>query len=280
MDPVTATLLILAIPIGILIGVGAGIVGLTAWPLLVPVFFVFGGVSLHESLLSSLLVDLVIAVILSVFYVRQPEVKIDTNLGVKLGIVISVFSFLTLVAVFSLLEQYSGIFKSGSTLVTLLLGCVFLIQGIRMNQGSRSKRLQDSPEDSSRFSANNRQQMIAYGFCIGQGVLTGVLAIGGAMNIVIILAFVLGFPLLRAVGTAMVSTAITMAVIVSTYLFLLGFTVTILHVTLAYMIIAGASCYVAVTRIQNTSEKKLRLLIGSVVIFAAVIAMIQVYLIR
>jgi uncharacterized membrane protein YfcA len=278
MDPVTATLLILAIPIGILIGVGAGIVGLTAWPLLVPVFFVFGGVSLHESLLSSLLVDLVIAVILSVFYVRQPEVKIDTNLGVKLGIVISVFSFLTLVAVFSLLEQYSGLFKGGSTLVTLILGGVFLIQGFRMNEDSSNDQLQDTQSGFSKFSTAHRQAFV-YIFCIAQGVLTGVLAIGGAMNIVLVLAFVVGLPLLRAVGTAMVSTAITMAAVVITYLFLLGFTVTILHVTIVYMFVAGISCYIAVTRIQNTSEKKLRLLIGSVVIFAASIAIIQVYLI-
>lgn len=278
MDPVTATLLVLAIPIGILIGVGAGIVGLTAWPLLVPVFFVFGGISLHESLLSSLLVDLLIAVILSGFYLKQPEVKVDTNLGMKLGLVTSVFSILTLMAVFSLLEQYSGLFKGGSTLVTLLLGCVFLVQGVRMKEGHRTEGSLDFPDGLGRFSATQKRT-IAYIFCIGQGVLTGVLAIGGAMNIVLILAFVVGLPLLRAVGTAMISTAITMVAVVISYLFLLEFTVTVLHVTLAYMLVAGISCIIAVTCIQTTSEKKLRLLIGSVVIFAAVIAMIQVYLI-
>ena len=76
------TLALLAIPIGVLVGLAAGVIGLTAWPILVPLLLVFGGFPLHEVLLSSLLVDLMIAFVLllntsadgdhmALFYVRR-----------------------------------------------------------------------------------------------------------------------------------------------------------------------------------------------------------------
>ena len=43
------TLAILALPIGVLVGLGAGVIGLTAWPILVPLLLVFGGIPLHEA---------------------------------------------------------------------------------------------------------------------------------------------------------------------------------------------------------------------------------------
>lgn len=276
MDPVTTTLLLLAIPLGILIGVGAGIIGMTAWPLIVPLFFVFAGHPLHESLLSSIMVDLTIAVVLSGFYVKRTEVEVDISFGVQLGAIAATVAILTILVSFSLLEQHSDLFKGGSTFVTLLLGCIFLVQGFRMDGAPQ----ENTPEPSGRLGGLTitHRRLFAYAFVGVQGFLTGLLAMGGAMNIVLVLAFAVGFPLLRAVGTAMISTAITLAVLAAAYLTLLGFTYTILPIAMVYVVVAAVSCYVAVSRVQSIPEKRLRLLIGSVIVFAAIVAMIQVYL--
>ena len=131
MDPL---ILILALPLGILIGLGAGIVGLTAWPIIVPLLFVIGGIPLHESLLSSLLVDLAIAFTLTLFYLRRSDVEVNVQFGVRLGSIAGITAVITVMIAFPLLEQYSTAFEGGSPFITLALGLVFLIQGLRLKE--------------------------------------------------------------------------------------------------------------------------------------------------
>ncbi len=277
MDPLTLTLTLLAVPLGILIGLGAGIIGMTAWALVVPLLLVFGGYPLHEVLLSSLLIDLLIAIILSYFYLTRSEVGVDGVYGVKLGIVAGIIATGTAIIAFPLLTQYSNLFEGGSALVTMVLGSLFIVQAIRMDNSSAKIATQES-EVIERFTEKQRD-MIAYGFCIIQGFLTGILAIGGAMNIVIVLIFIIGYPTLRAVGTAMITTAIMLSMLVVTYLFLLQFIITTLPVLMFYLAVAGISSYLSVTRAQNISERKLRFTIGIVVLTSAILAAVQVYLI-
>jgi len=270
MDPLTITLIALAIPIGILIGLGAGIIGMTAWPLVVPLLLVFGGYPLHEVLLSSLLVDLMIAIILSIFYLKRSEVEIDSVYGAKLGLVAGSVAITTAILV-------------GSAIVTIVLGGLFIVQAIRMDSPSSSTNDMvakiDTNEDlqDERFS-DRQKDIIAYGFCIIQGLLTGILAIGGAMNIVVVLIFLVGYPTLRAVGTAMVTTAVMLSMTVVTYFILLQFSLSTLPILVFYLAIAGISSYLSVTKAQNISERKLRLTIGIVVLTAAIFATAQVYL--
>jgi uncharacterized membrane protein YfcA len=273
MDPL---IVILSLPIGILIGFGAGIVGLTAWPIIVPILFVIGGVPLHESLVSSLLVDLAIAITLSMFYVRNPDSGIDVQLGSRLGLVAGVVAMVTVVIAFPLLTQYSNAFRGGSPFITLALGAVFLVQGIRM------RKLDDADEDSSRERkvsslTDSRKHILSYVFSILVGFLTGAIAIGGAMNFVIILVFLLGYPTFRAVGTAMVATTIMLSMTVLAYLILLSFNITTLLVVFLYICGGVLSSYFAVTRAQHIPEMKLRILIGVVVITTAVFASLQVF---
>ncbi len=283
MDPLTITLISLAIPIGILIGLGAGIIGMTAWPLVVPLLLVFGGYPLHEVLLSSLLVDLLIAIILSIFYLKRSEVEVDGVYGAKLGIVGGSVAITTAILVFPLLIHYSDLFKGGSAIVTIVLGGLFIVQAIRMDNPSSSANdivieidMNENLQDE-RFS-DRQKDIIAYGFCIIQGLLTGILAIGGAMNIVVVLVFLVGYPTLRAVGTAMVTTAIMLSMTVVTYLILLQFSLSTLPVLVFYLAIAGISSYLSVTKAQSISERKLRFTIGIVVLTAAIFATAQVYL--
>ena len=277
MDPLSLTLTLLAIPLGTFIGLGAGIIGLTAWPLVVPLLLVFGGYPLHEVLLSSLLIDFLVAIILSFFYLKKSEVEIDSVYGVKLGLVAGVVATSATIIAFPLLTQYSGIFEDGSAIVTFFLGCLFIIQAIRMGN-SPSRISKANSEGVTRFSTRQKD-IIVFGFCIVQGLLTGILAISGAMNIVIVLIFIIGYPTLRAVGTAIIATAVMLFMLVVTYLVLLQFTITTLPVLVFYLVAAGISSYLSVTRVQNIPERTLRLTIGIVVLTAAIFATVQVYLI-
>ena len=278
MDPLLITMIVLAVPIGMLVGVGAGVIGLTAWPLLVPLLLIFGGVPLHESLLSSLLVDLAIAFVLSTFYVRHQEVAVDSAYGAKLGIVAGIVALVTASLAFPVLEQFSSLFEGGSSIITLLFGIMFITQAFRMKNptGTTHKGLK-----SGLFHFSGKQKdTIAYGFCILQGFLTGLIAMGGAMNIALVLMFIVGLPTLRAVGTAMVATVIMLSMTVISYLVLLQFSLSTALLVSLYVVIGSISSYLAVTRIQNISERKLRFTIGIVILIAAIFATTQVYLLR
>ncbi len=98
------------------------------------------------------------------------------------------------------------------------------------------------------------------------------------MNIVVVLIFLVGYPTLRAVGTAMVTTAVMLSMTVVTYFILLQFSLSTLPILVFYLAIAGISSYLSVTKAQNISERKLRLTIGIVVLTAAIFATAQVYL--
>lgn len=274
MDPLILTL---AIPIGILIGLGAGIVGLTAWPIIVPVLFVIGGVPLHESLLSSLLVDLAIAITLALFYTRRPDSGVNTQLGIRLGLVAGFAAMITALIAFPLLEQYSDAFRGGSPFITLALGAVFLVQGIRMKTSSTERTNEDQGNRTSSLSISQKN-MFVYIFCILVGFLTGAIAIGGAMNFVIILVFLLGYRTFRAVGTAMVATTIMLSMTVLVYLILLSFSISTLLTVFLYICGGVLSSYIAVTRAQHIPERKLRILIGLVVITTAIFASAQVFI--
>ncbi len=274
MDPL---ILILAIPIGILIGLGAGIVGLTAWPIIVPLLFVIGGIPLHESLLSSLVVDLAIAFTLTSFYFRHPDSGVNTQLGFRLGLVAGIVAMVTVIIAFPLLEQYSDAFRGGSPIITLALGVVFLVQGIRMRNRSEIKS-SSNEEDSTPSLSDSRKRNLSYILCVLIGFLTGAIAIGGAMNFVLVLVFLLGYPTFRAVGTAMVATTIMLALTVLSYLILLAFSISTLPVVLLYICGGVLSSYLAVTRAQYIPEMRLRILIGIVVIATAIFATVQVYL--
>ncbi len=272
------SLMLLAIPIGILIGIGAGIIGMTAWPLIVPLLLVFGGYPLHEVLVSSMIVDLVIAANLSIFYSRKDELEIDVIHGIKLGVAAGIVAVTTAIVVFPILTQYSHLFRGGSTIVTMILGCLFIIQAIRMN-GSSEPRTKVALELTSQSHFSDRQKdAIAYGFCIVQGFLTGLLAMGGAMNIVIVLMFLIGYPTLRAVGTAMITTTIMLTMTVSVYLLLLQFVLSTLPLVILYVALAVVSSHLAVTKVQHISERKLRFTIGIVILIAAVFATVQILL--
>ncbi|MGY5875536.1 MAG: sulfite exporter TauE/SafE family protein [Candidatus Thorarchaeota archaeon] len=285
MDPLIVLLIGLAIPIGILVGLGASIIGLTAWPLIVPLFFAVGGFSLHEALLSSMVVDLILAIVLTLFYTKRTDAGVEVPYGLKMGSVAGIVAGLAVLVAFPLIAQFSDVFKGGASIVNFALGSVFIIQAIRTpNRQPQLDNVQAETEPPSKLQqwrqglTDKQKVMITYVFCGLQGLLTGVIAIGGAMNIVLLLIILMGYSTLRAVGTAMVATTVMLAVTVITYLVLLGFMITTWYLVILYGVIAGVSCILGAFQSQRVSERGLRFVIGIVVLAAAVFATLQILL--
>jgi uncharacterized membrane protein YfcA len=285
MDPTLLTLLLLSIPIGILAGLGASVIGLTAWPLVFPLFLLVGNFSLHEALLSSMIIDLIHAVILTIYYQRKPAVGVDFRYGMQLGLTSGLVAIITAIIAFSFLEQYSGLFKGGAGIINLLFGVIFIFQALKrrkqfMKSQEEAHLSEDEPHTSKWYQnlSDKRKDTIIFSFILIQGFATGLIGVGGAMNIALVLIILLGYPALRAVGTAMTTSAIMLSALVVTYLILLNFVITYWYIVVIYIIVGSISCIAGVIRAQNIGEWQLLLLIGLVVVSAAVLAIFQIYL--
>ena len=263
MDPL---LLLLALPIGILVGLGASLVGLTAWPLVVPVLLIVG-YSPQESILTSLVVDLVNALIVTSFYRSRTSLGFDTALSLRLGILALIPAAAAAVIVFPILGLYAEAFKGGSGMINLVLGSLFVIQAFRTKE--------DNDEHGDAGGSTNRW-FIVYVFCLVQGLVTGIIGIGGAMNIVIVLLIATSLRTRRAVGTAVAATSILLVGMVSVYLILFAFVVPTLDLIVLISSVASLTCVVGLLKSEQISDRWLRLTIGLVVLAAAVFSIIQV----
>ncbi|TFF91525.1 hypothetical protein EU546_08505, partial [Candidatus Thorarchaeota archaeon] len=137
-------LLILAIPIGILVGLGASLVGLTAWPLVVPILLIIGSYSPQEAILTSMAIDLVNASIVALFYGRSSSIGIDVRRGLGMGVTAVVPSAVAAFLAFPLLGLYADAFKGGSGIINLILGSLIVLQAFRTKEvGSTESQEQD-----------------------------------------------------------------------------------------------------------------------------------------
>jgi uncharacterized membrane protein YfcA len=261
-------LLLLALPIGILVGLGASLVGLTAWPLVVPVLLIVG-YSPQESILTSLVIDLVNALIVTSFYQTRTSLGFDPALSVRLGILAVIPAAAAAVIVFPILGLYAEAFKGGSGIINLVLGSLFVIQAFRTKEDS---------EERADAERHTNRRFIVYVFCLVQGLVTGIIGIGGAMNIVIVLLIATSLRTRRAVGTAVAATTILLAGMVSVYLVLFSFIVPTLDIIVLITLVASTACVLGLLKSERISERWLRLTIGLVVLAAAVFSITQAVL--
>lgn len=266
-------LLTLALPIGILVGLGASLVGLTAWPLVVPLLLIVGDYSPQEAILTSMTIDLVNASTVSAFYRRRSSVGLDAPKSLRMGVAAVIPAVAAAFLAFPILGLYSDAFKGGSGVINLFLGSLFVVQAIRTEKNGVTKEEHPLPASSERWT-------IVFIFCMVQGLVTGLIGIGGAMNIVIALLIATSIPTQRAVGTAMGATLVLLTGMVIAYLALFAFALPTWDIILVFSSIAFISCILGLLRSEHFSERYLRLAIGIVVLIAAIFAILQVALLQ
>ena len=268
MDPL---LVILAIPISILAGLGASLVGLTAWPLVVPVLLIVGNYSPQEAILTSMIIDVVNATIVTLFFRKRTSVGIELGTGLRMGASAGVPAVIAAFLVYPILGFYADLFKGGSGVINMFLGSLFVIQAFRTNGVAPS-------EDKGASVAKTERWSVVYVFCVVQGIVTGIIGIGGAMNLVIVMLIFTSFQTRRAVGTAMSATVILLLGTISVYLVRSALVVPTLDIILLASSIASFACISGLLKSDSISEKYLRLAIGVVVLAAAVFSLLQVAL--
>ncbi|MBC7120946.1 MAG: sulfite exporter TauE/SafE family protein [Candidatus Methanosuratus sp.] len=244
----------------LLIGAGAGltvgIMGGSGVMVVVPMLTLLLSFPVHTAIGTSLLIDVIATVVTSFIYHRHRNIYIKPGLWIALGSIVGAQAGSIFADMIPPLGM-SNLFG----LMLIPMGVLLWVRGIRhTTEGLKG----NDSNDAIRLPAQTRKQrLIALGLGLFVGIMCGVFGAGGGGMILIILVFVLHYPLHLAVGTSSFIMAITAASGTAGY---------ILHgnIDIYAALIASVSTLLAASLgalvANRVSEKTLGRIIGTVLI--------------
>ena len=199
---------LIEVAIIILIGSGAGIMvgimGGSGVMVVVPMLTLLLSFSVHTAIGTSLLIDVIATVVTSVIYHRHKNIYIKPGLWIALGSVAGAQAGSLFADMIPTLGM-SNLF--GFMLIPM--GIMFWIRGVRPTPGGLKNN--DSENTSKLPVQTKKQQLIALGLGFFVGIMCGLFGAGGGAMILMILIFVLRYPVHVAVGTSSFIMMITAA---------------------------------------------------------------------
>jgi len=195
-----AVLILLMVAVGLLSGLVMSLVGASAVMVIVPALNLAFGYGMHAAIGVSLLVDVIASLAVGYAYWRHGNVELRQGLWIALGSVAGA----QLGAGFTVglpgwfLAACYGLWMMGS-------GAVIWKKGLdRTAIAERFRRYLS-------FDSAARRAAVAAALGVGIGVNCGIFGAGGGILIMLVLIFVLDYPIHKAVGTSTVIMAATAA---------------------------------------------------------------------
>jgi hypothetical protein len=191
-------LIIVMILIGIFTGIVTGLTGASGVMVIVPLVNVLLNFSVHESIGTSLMVDVIAPLAISYTYYKHGNIDIKSGIWIAIG---SIFG-----------AQLGATFAAGIPEVGLggSFGIFIMIMGIVIwKRGLNREAIANKMKKVVKFETQTQRILTALVLGFAIGVLTGILGAGGGGMILLIMIFVLNFPLHVAIGTSALIMAIT-----------------------------------------------------------------------
>jgi len=184
--------------IGVFTGMITGLTGASGVVIVVPLVNLLLDFTIHEAIGTSLIVDTIAPLAISATYYKYGNIDIRSSIWIAVGSMTGaqIGAFLVTGISGTSLGSFFGIFM-------VIMGIVMFKQGI--NREAIANRF------NSVLKIEKTSQKIMVSILIGLalGIITGVIGAGGGVMILIVLIFVLGFPLQKAIGTSALIMAIT-----------------------------------------------------------------------
>jgi len=191
-------LLLGIILIGVFTGMVTGLTGASGVMVVVPLASMLLGFSIHEAIGTSMLVNVISSLAISIIYFIYGNVHIKLALWIALG---------------SIVGAQLGTFFAGEIPELGLSGTfsVFMVimGAIIWKRGLNRESMAKIAEKAVKFKSEAQRNIVCLilGFAIG--IMTGILGAGGGGMILLILIVVLGFPIHLAIGTSSLLMMIT-----------------------------------------------------------------------
>jgi uncharacterized membrane protein YfcA len=254
----------LAIPAGLLIGAWTGLSGYSGWPLVVPVLLVIHRVSLFETVVASILVDWINALVAAAVYLRRRDADVRTARRWAAGSAPIILC--GALAAFALLQRWSGLLEGGVGPIGLVLGLALIARAMR------------SEGDPSAAPGEVSSQLGRAAFRAGaltNAFLMGLVGMGGAFNMAMLLILLRGTGTRAGVGTGLLYTALALPISLLAYLVFLGFEFGLWSVVLPFCAGAAVASGLAAWQAGRLPERALGILVGICVLSAAIAATLQ-----
>src|SRR6266704_1642919 len=194
--------MLLAIGVGLLIGLSLGALGGGGSILTIPALVYLLGQSPHQATAASLLVVGLAAVVGAIAHARAGRARLKTG---------AVFGLLGVIG------SYAGSLASAAVPASLLLagfGVLMLVVAATMILRRRRVPCVSMPAHDAR--SRTRHALVVAAAATGVGLVTGLFGVGGGFVVVPALVLALGFDMPVAVGTSLVVIALNSAVALAT----------------------------------------------------------------
>lgn len=185
--------LIVIISSGLISGFFVGLASGTAGSFVIPSITIFLGYSIHQAIGTSLVVDAIIGLVAGIIFLKNKNVEIRGTIPIIVTGVIGAF----------IGSQFTqGTSESGLTILIgiflILFGLNFIINGIQKNIEYIEKKI-----NFGFFKKHMTVSFIFIGLLLG--FLCGFVGMGSGGNIAIVLVFIAGFELHKAIGTSLLT---------------------------------------------------------------------------
>jgi uncharacterized membrane protein YfcA len=176
-----------AVIVGLITGTVTSLIGASGVSVVVPALTLFFGISSHIAIGSSLLVDVITSIIVSISYFKHHNVRLAASLWIAVGSI----------AGSQLGSHWAGLIPDGS--LDIVFAIVLLISGISTLR--RGGKVFDSSKGLHFDSAVLQDlSLLVLGFLIG--IISGLVGAGGGVMVLLTIIFILHYPMHEAVGTS------------------------------------------------------------------------------
>ena len=189
--------ILVLIVIGLLTGTITAISAGSGVTVVVPLLAIFLGYTIHEAIGTSLLVDVIASINVAYHYYRYGRIDLKAGLWLALGAIVGA----QVGSHFASFIPQGGL-KGGFSVFIIISGLSFFYRAF----GKRKFSL-----DILKFEHKTLRliTIIAIGLCIG--ISTGLFGTGGGATILVVLIYIMDFPIHTAIGTATALMAVTAA---------------------------------------------------------------------
>jgi uncharacterized membrane protein YfcA len=202
--------ILISILIGICSGAVTGLIGASGVLVVVPALTMALNLPVHVAIGTSLAVDVMASIVVTYTYYRNKNVDLKSGIWLALGAVAGA-------QLGSILSVYIPELELGG-----LFGIFLILSGIsfwskkarqRLHLFSEASKKVNNEQEASIKKTNLAKKKIAVTVLIGFsiGIVSGILGAGGGVMFLLVLIFVLKYPVHKAVGTSTLIMAITAA---------------------------------------------------------------------
>ncbi|HAW58831.1 MAG TPA: hypothetical protein DCX03_07445 [Bacteroidales bacterium] len=183
--------ILILILIGLITGLLTGLTGASGVILVVPCLNILSNYTIHESIGTSLMVNVITALAISYVYFKHKNIDFGSGLWIAVGSILG--------------SQLGTKYASGVKAANLgtAFGIFMLIMGAFIwRKGIKTDSITKQPKSLLKFKNSIQKSIVTLILGFFVGIMTGIFGAGGGGMILIILIFILNYPLLLAIGTS------------------------------------------------------------------------------